>query len=135
MKHRPFSDPAAFDSLLAAIITETSAEVKGPVRVGRVTLVGFSAGHGAIRTILARGNVVITRANYRAAGDEAVYDRVKDQIVLTGRVAEFSDGPDNVARGPRIIVNVSGDRMAVVESGDQKAVTKYKVVPPPKQLR
>ncbi|GLC25953.1 hypothetical protein [Roseisolibacter agri] len=50
--HRAFTDPAAFDSLLAGIARETSAAVGEPVRVGRVTLVGFSAGHGAIRAIL-----------------------------------------------------------------------------------
>lgn len=43
---RAFSDPAAFDSLLAGVAQAAA------VRVTDVTLVGFSAGHGAIRAIL-----------------------------------------------------------------------------------
>jgi hypothetical protein len=49
--HRPFADPATFDSLLAAITRELTVEGRR-IRIGRVTLSGFSAGHGAIRAIL-----------------------------------------------------------------------------------
>lgn len=49
---RAFADPAAFDSLLAGVTRETSAEIGRPARIGQVTLVGFSAGHGAVRAIL-----------------------------------------------------------------------------------
>ena len=49
---RAFGDPAAFDSLLAGIAREVSAVSGRDSRVGRVTLVGFSAGHGAVRAIL-----------------------------------------------------------------------------------
>jgi hypothetical protein len=44
---RSFSDPAAFDSVLA-----TAAREAGVASFKRVTLVGFSAGHGAVRAIL-----------------------------------------------------------------------------------
>jgi hypothetical protein len=50
--HRAFADPAAFDSLLAGVAREASAAIGKTTRVGRVTLVGFSAGHGAVRAIL-----------------------------------------------------------------------------------
>ena len=50
--HRTFSDPAAFDSLMAAVAREVLAVTRAPTRVGRITLAGFSAGHGAIRAIL-----------------------------------------------------------------------------------
>lgn len=50
--HRAFSDPAAFDSLLGGIAREASLAIGKPARIDRVTLVGFSAGHGAIRAIL-----------------------------------------------------------------------------------
>ena len=50
--HRTFTDPAAFDSLLGAIAREASGVATRQVRIGRVTLSGFSAGHGAIRVIL-----------------------------------------------------------------------------------
>lgn len=49
--HRAFADPAAFDSLLAGA-ARTLSDGRAGARVGRVTLVGFSAGHGAIRAIL-----------------------------------------------------------------------------------
>jgi hypothetical protein len=50
--HRAFADPAVFDTLLAGVAREASAIIAKPTRVGRLTLVGFSAGHGAIRAIL-----------------------------------------------------------------------------------
>jgi hypothetical protein len=50
--HRAFADPAVFDSLLAGVSREASAAIGKAARIGRVSLVGFSAGHGAIRAIL-----------------------------------------------------------------------------------
>ena len=49
---RGFADPTVFDTLLAAVAREVSAVTGKNARVGRITLVGFSAGHGAIRAIL-----------------------------------------------------------------------------------
>lgn len=49
---RAFSDPTVFDSLLDAVRREIGAVTGKPARIGRLTLVGFSAGHGAIRAIL-----------------------------------------------------------------------------------
>ncbi len=49
---RTFSDPVAYDSLLAGIAREASAVLGRPVRFAQTTLSGFSAGHGAIRAIL-----------------------------------------------------------------------------------
>jgi peptidoglycan/xylan/chitin deacetylase (PgdA/CDA1 family) len=49
---RAFADPTVFDSLLAGVAREVSAVTGKPARIGRVTLVGFSAGHGAVRAIL-----------------------------------------------------------------------------------
>jgi hypothetical protein len=50
--HRAFTDPTIFDSLLAAVTRELSEAGGRAARVGRVVLVGFSAGHGAVRVIL-----------------------------------------------------------------------------------
>lgn len=50
--HRAFADPAVFDSLLASVAREVSAAIGRTARIGRLTLVGFSAGHGAVRAIL-----------------------------------------------------------------------------------
>jgi hypothetical protein len=49
---RTFSDPAVYDSLVAEIAREVAAVIGQPISFRRVTLVGFSAGHGAIRAIL-----------------------------------------------------------------------------------
>ena len=50
--HRAFENPTAFDSLMAGVTREISAAIGKPARIRRITLVGFSAGHGAIRAIL-----------------------------------------------------------------------------------
>ena len=50
--HRAFADPAVFDSLIAGVAREVSAVTGRASRFGRVTLVGYSAGHGAVRAIL-----------------------------------------------------------------------------------
>ena len=50
--HRAFADPSAFDSLMDEVTREISAALGKTERIGRLTLVGFSAGHGAIRQIL-----------------------------------------------------------------------------------
>lgn len=49
---RAFVEPAAFDSLLANIAREASVVNGKTVQLGHITLVGFSAGHGAVREIL-----------------------------------------------------------------------------------
>ncbi len=49
---RTFRDPAVYDSLVAQIAREATAELARPASFSRVALVGFSAGHGAIRAIL-----------------------------------------------------------------------------------
>ena len=50
---RSFRDPAVLDSLLAAARREIHAAVGRPVSLGSITLSAFSAGHGAVRAILA----------------------------------------------------------------------------------
>jgi len=49
---RTFSDPPVFDSLLAALTQAVSTDIGHLARIERITLVGFSAGHGAIRAVL-----------------------------------------------------------------------------------
>ena len=49
---RAFADPTTFDSLLNGVTREVSAAAGRVERIGRLTLVGFSAGHGAVRAIL-----------------------------------------------------------------------------------
>jgi len=49
---RTFRDPAAFDTLVASIRREVGDVLGRVADVGSVTLVGYSAGHGAVRAIL-----------------------------------------------------------------------------------
>lgn len=49
---RTFGEPAVYDSLIGAIRRELASAAGHAVAVDRVTLAGFSAGHGAIRAIL-----------------------------------------------------------------------------------
>lgn len=49
---RTFSDPAVFDSLLAHVRSEAGAALHRAADFRGVTLVGFSAGYGAVRAIL-----------------------------------------------------------------------------------
>lgn len=49
---RSFADPAAFDSLLASVDRAVTTSLGVATHAGRITLSGFSAGHGAIRRIL-----------------------------------------------------------------------------------
>ena len=49
---RTFNEPAVYDSLIDGIRREASLALERPAVFRDVTLVGFSAGHGAIRAIL-----------------------------------------------------------------------------------
>ncbi len=49
---RSFDDPAVFDGLLTRIVAQVSGALRRPIELERLTLAGFSAGHGAIRAIL-----------------------------------------------------------------------------------
>ncbi|MDQ4079826.1 MAG: hypothetical protein M3125_03635, partial [Gemmatimonadota bacterium] len=49
--HRAFANPLVFDSLLAGV-SRALAATGTTARLGRLSLVGFSAGHGAIRAII-----------------------------------------------------------------------------------
>ncbi|HEX6533650.1 MAG TPA: hypothetical protein VF041_03580 [Gemmatimonadaceae bacterium] len=49
---RAFGDPAVYDSLLARLGREADSALRRPTAFRTVTLVGFSAGYGAVRAIL-----------------------------------------------------------------------------------
>jgi lipopolysaccharide export system protein LptA len=60
---------------------------------------------GAIRRIDCKGPVTITSRTQTATGDNAVFDRTANRILLTGNVA-LSDGP-NVTTGERIVYDLN----------------------------
>lgn len=84
---RTFADPAVFDSLLASVGREMSAAVGHPARVDRVTLVGFSAGHGAVRAILR---------------DSAHFARVSAVLLLDGMHTSYVPEGAVLAKGGAI---------------------------------
>jgi lipopolysaccharide export system protein LptA len=61
-------------------------------------------GDGAIRRIDCKGPVTIVSRTQTATGDNAVFDRIANRILLTGNVA-LSDGP-NVTTGERIVYDL-----------------------------
>ncbi len=62
-------------------------------------------GEGAIRRIDCKGPVTIVSRTQTATGDNAVFDRTANRILLTGNVA-LSDGP-NVTTGERIVYDLN----------------------------
>jgi len=59
---RSFREPGAMDSVMAQVQRALDSLAQRPVRVERVVLSGFSAGHGAIRVIL-RDSAWMTRVH------------------------------------------------------------------------
>jgi lipopolysaccharide export system protein LptA len=64
-----------------------------------------SPGEGAIRRIDCKGPVTIVSRTQTATGDNAVFDRTANRILLTGNVA-LSDG-QNVTTGERIVYDLN----------------------------
>ncbi len=86
--HRAFADPAAFDSLLTGVMREVSLATGTAARLGRVTLVGFSAGHGAIRAIL------LTPRHFARVGAVLLLDGMHTSYVPEGRTLADSGSLD-----------------------------------------
>lgn len=108
--HRAFADTAAFDSLLSGVEKDVSAAIGRPARIRRVTLTGFSAGHGAIRAILReRRHFAKVDAVLLLDGMHTSY--VPDGIVLdkggaldTTNLAAFADFARAAVRGEKRFV-------------------------------
>ena len=74
---------------------------------------------GDLEKIEAKGNVSLTQGERLATGDEAVYLRDSNRVVLTGN-ATLKDGK-NIIKGDRVIVFLNENR-GIVESNTQKQV-------------
>ncbi len=84
---RAFTEPAVYDTLLSAIRRETSAALNGAATFADVTLVGFSAGHGAIRSILR---------------DSAHFAQVNAVLLLDGLHTSYIPENTVVSRGGKL---------------------------------
>ncbi|MEW5915039.1 MAG: hypothetical protein AB1762_01480 [Gemmatimonadota bacterium] len=80
--HSAFSDPAAFDTLLAGVVREVAAASGISHHVRRLTLTGFSAGHGAIRVILRESR------HFARVNDVLLMDGMHTAYVPEGQVLE-----------------------------------------------
>jgi hypothetical protein len=88
--HTTFSDPGVFDTLLANVAREVARLTGRATRVGRVTLTGFSAGHGAVR-------VILREARHFARVDAVLLlDGMHTSYVPDGRVLEKGGALDTV---------------------------------------
>ena len=72
---------------------------------GKPAPAASSQGEGAIRRIDCKGPVTIVSRTQTATGENAVFDRAANKILLTGNVA-LSDGP-NVTLGERIVYDLN----------------------------
>ncbi len=68
------------------------------------SVTGGMPGDGAIRKIECKGPVTIASKSQVATGDNAVFDRIANRVLLTGN-AVLSDGP-NLTRGERIVYDL-----------------------------
>jgi lipopolysaccharide export system protein LptA len=66
---------------------------------------GVPGQDGAIKRIDCKGPVTVVSKTQTATGDNAVFDRSANRVVLTGNVA-LSDGP-NVTRGDKIVYDMN----------------------------
>lgn len=73
----------------------------------------------SLRKVEARGGVSVTSKTQVATGNEGVYDRAENRIVLTGNVA-LSDGP-NVTTGEKLVYDLASG-IAVIERGGSTRV-------------
>lgn len=74
-----------------------------PGQAARPTPAAAGAGDGGIKRLECDGPVTVTSEDQVASGDKAVFDREKDTVVLTGKVA-LAKG-QNVTRGDRLLYN------------------------------
>jgi hypothetical protein len=84
---RTYSPPAAYDTLIASIRRTADSVLHARVTIGRVTLAGFSAGHGAIRAILR---------------DSAHFQQVSAVLLLDGMHTSYVPEGTPLATGGKI---------------------------------
>jgi hypothetical protein len=79
---RAFNEPPVFDTLLSSIRRELVDGLKHPIRIADITLVGFSAGHGAVRAILRDS------AHFHDIGSVLLLDGLHTSYIPEGTVVE-----------------------------------------------
>ena len=86
---RTFSNPAVYDSLIATIARRLADTLAHPVRFRDITLVGFSAGHGAVRAILRDS------AHFKSVNAVLLLDGMHTSYVPEGTVIEKGGAIDS----------------------------------------
>jgi len=85
------------------------------LRADRLRVVLNESGEERVQEIMAKGNVLIQQGERVAAGEQAVFDRESDTVVLSDG-ATLREGA-NVVKGERVIVYLKEER-SVVEGGN-----------------
>jgi len=75
-----------------------------------------------IQSLLAQGNVRITRELYEAQGEEAVFDLEKETILLTGNPILTHQQKGRV-RGDKLTFHLADDRIVVENRGRERSET------------
>ena len=88
-----------------AELTVLYEQQRTPGRAAPAAMPAAGQGDGAIRRIDCKGPVTIVSRTQTATGDNAVFDRSANRILLTGNAA-LSDGP-NVTTGERIVYDLN----------------------------
>ncbi len=75
---------------------------------------GIGAGFGAVKQIIAEGNVFYVTPEMKAKGDRGVYELRTDTITMTGKVALMRDR--DVAEGESLKIEI-GNRRTTLDGG------------------
>jgi lipopolysaccharide export system protein LptA len=75
-------------------------------------------GSGDIERVIAQGKVHYVRPDQTAVGDRAVYEVSSDTVTFTGDVVV--ETADNVIRGERLVLEISGGRTTLSPGGGQR---------------
>jgi lipopolysaccharide export system protein LptA len=75
-------------------------------------------GSGDIERVVADGKVYYVRPDQTAVGNYAVYDMASDTVTFTGDVVVST--PENVIRGERLVLEISGGRTTLAPGGGKR---------------
>ncbi len=117
-----YGDSTLYSEKLLVYLKKQPAPAKGaakpPQEQGEQSPLG-DLGAGKIDRIVAKGQVRFVQADRVATGDEAIYYKDRDEVVLTGNPQLWQ--AENTLKGERIVFNIKTNKV-LVESSPQRRV-------------
>jgi lipopolysaccharide export system protein LptA len=117
-----YGDSTLYSDRLMVYLKKQPASAKGaakpPQEQGEQSPLG-DLGAGKIDRIVAKGQVRFVQEDRVATGDEAIYYKDKDEVVLRGNPQLWQ--AENTLKGERIIFNLATNKV-LVESSPQRRV-------------